>query len=53
MPKGFTECVEKNGRVRTITGPSKKYGLAKGEYVHFCFKDGKSFRGETKKKEKK
>ena len=53
MPKDFNTCVSENGRVRTVSGPSKKHGLAKGEYVKYCFKDGKSYRGHTEKKEGK
>lgn len=53
MPADFEKCQQDGGRVRTVSGPSKKHGLEKGEYVHFCFKDGKSYRGEVKTKEKK
>jgi len=53
MPAEFEACVKAKGRVRTVSGPSKKHGLKAGEYVNYCFKDGKSFRGETKTKEKK
>ena len=53
MPADFEKCVAEKGRVRTISGPSKKFGLKAGEYIHFCFKDGKSYRGEIKKEEKK
>jgi hypothetical protein len=41
------------GRVRRVSGPSKKHGLKKGEYVNFCFKDGESYRGYVKKKQHK
>jgi len=53
MPADFNECVSKGGRVRTVSGPNKKFGLSKDQYVHFCFKDGKSHRGEVKTKETK
>lgn len=48
MPKGFDSCVKRGGRVRTVSGPNKGHGLAKGEYVRYCFTNGKSYRGETK-----
>lgn len=50
MPKGFLNCVAKKGRVRTVSGPSAKYGLKAGQYVRFCFLGGKSFRGEVRTK---
>jgi len=53
MPADFTKCISDGGRVRTISGPNKKFGLSKQQYVAFCFKDGKSFRGETKTKQDK
>jgi hypothetical protein len=43
MPAAFEKCVEEGGRVRT-----KK--LKDGKYIHICFKDGKSYAGEVKKK---
>jgi len=43
MPKGFTKCVKSGGRVRT-----KK--LSGGKYIRICFKGGKSYAGEVKKK---
>lgn len=52
MPAGFDRCVNNGGRVRTVKGPNKKFGLGAGEYVHFCFLNGKSYRGHTKKKKK-
>lgn len=51
MPAAFEKCVRNKGRVRTVSGPSKKFGLAPGEYVHICFLKGEMFRGEVKKKE--
>lgn len=50
MPAAFEKCVKQGGRVRTISGPNKKAGLKKDEFVHICFKGGKSFRGEVKVK---
>jgi len=45
MPKSFEKCVASGGRVRT-----KK--LSNGKYIHICFKEGKSFAGEVRKKQK-
>jgi len=52
MPAGFDRCVNNNGRVRRVSGPNKEHGLAAGEYVNFCYINGKSYRGHTKKKKK-
>lgn len=49
MPQAFDNCVKNGGRVRRVSGPNKKNGLAKGEYVNYCFLDGKSHRGYVKK----
>jgi len=46
MPKAFERCVRSGGRVRT-----KK--LSGGRYMHLCFKDGKSYAGEVKRKKKR
>jgi hypothetical protein len=54
MPKAFEKCVKNGGKVRTVSGPSKKHGLDDGEYVKYCTdKNGKTHRGEVKKKSKK
>lgn len=54
MPESFDRCVENGGRVRTISGPNKKYGLKKGEYRKICFIDNSAFMGhKTKKKSEK
>lgn len=53
MPADFEKCVSDGGRVRTVSGPDKEHGLGKGEYVKYCYKNGKSFRGEVHKKKKK
>lgn len=52
MPKDFERCVKEGGRVRTVSGPNKLFGLKKGEYRHICFLNGKSFLGEIKTKKK-
>lgn len=46
MPKAFLNCVRSGGRVRTITA-------GKGKYRHLCFKGGKSYAGESKKRKSK
>jgi hypothetical protein len=45
MPKSFTDCVSGGGRVRTKE-------LSGGRYLHICFKDGKSYAGEVKTKQR-
>jgi hypothetical protein len=45
MPKAFMNCIRSGGRVRTIK-------LGGGKYKHLCFKGGKSYSGETKKRKK-
>jgi len=53
MPEAFERCVQQKGRVRTISGPNKMFGLEKGQYKHICFLNGKGHPGETKTKEGK
>ena len=53
MPAGFTNCVKKKGRVRTVKGPNRKFKLAAGEYRHTCFLGQKMFLGEIHKKKKR
>ena len=43
MPADFEKCVRDGGRVRTRRLPN-------GRYQHVCFKDGKMYEGEVKKK---
>lgn len=43
MPAGFLNCVSEKGRVRTKS-------LSGGRFIRLCFKGGKSFAGEVKKK---
>ena len=51
MPKAFDDCVKSGGRVRTLSGPSKKFGLDKGQYMRICFrKDGGAVRGHVQTK---
>lgn len=45
MPAKFNNCVDGGGRVRTMTMKGDKY-------MRVCFKGGKSYAGEVKKKKK-
>lgn len=49
MPAGFDKCKKDGGRIRTVKGPDKKFGLAKGEYMHVCFLGSQMFRGYKKR----
>lgn len=53
MPKGFTQCAAKGGKIRTASGPSDRFKLKEGEYRHYCYIGGKTCLGEKKKKESK
>ena len=53
MPQAFLDCVKRGGRVRTVSGPNKKFGLKADEYMHICFLGKKMYRGEVKKKSKR
>jgi hypothetical protein len=46
MPAAFNRCVSSGGRVRTIK-------LKGQRYMRLCFKGGKSYTGEAKKKKSK
>jgi len=52
MPAAFEKCKKNGGKIRTVSGPSKKWELKKNEYVHVCILDDKTYRGHTKKKKK-
>ena len=45
MPADFDLCVKNGGRVRTIS-------VNKTQYMHVCWKDGKSYHGEVKTKKR-
>jgi len=45
MPQAYLDCIKNGGRVR-----SKR--IDKTHYMPICFKDGKSFAGETKQYKK-
>lgn len=53
MPAGFDKCRASGGKIRTVSGPNKKFGIPAGSYVHVCILKGKVHRGEVKTKEKK
>ena len=54
MPADFIRCTKQKGsRTRTISGPSKKFGLKKGEYIRICYFKGKSYLGEKAKTKEK
>lgn len=46
MPAEFERCVKDGGRVRTID-------VNKTQYMHVCFLNGKSYRGEVKDRKQK
>lgn len=50
MPAGFEQCRKEGGRIRRVIGPDKEHGLKKGEYVNYCYLEGKSYRGDVKKR---
>ena len=59
MPKQFDKCRKNSkSKIRTITGPSKKWGVPAGKYRHICFlPDGSTSKGylktpQSKKKKK-
>ena len=52
MPKAFEDCVAAGGRVVTVSGPSKEHGLSVDEYVKYCYRGGKSYRGHVHTKQK-
>jgi hypothetical protein len=51
MPAEFDACRKSGGKIRTISGPNKSYGLSANQYLHICVgKNGKIVRGEVKNK---
>jgi len=53
MPKAFEDCVSSGGKVRTVSGPNKQFGLKSGQYRHICIKGGKVHLGHLKTKKGK
>lgn len=52
MPKDFDACVSGGGRVRTISGPNKKFGLSSGEFMKVCFDSSGMHRGHKQENKK-
>lgn len=53
MPAEFDACQKAGGKIRTVSGPDKQWGLGDNEYMHICVrKDGTVVRGEKKTKVK-
>jgi len=50
MPAGFEKCRRNGGKIRTISGPDKHFGVAKGQYKHICVINGQIHQGEIKTK---
>lgn len=52
MPATFDACQAGGGRVRTISGSSKQFGLKAGEFVRVCFPKGGGdmVRGEKRRR---
>ena len=51
MPADFDRCKKNGGKIRTVSGPSKKPELKSEEYVHFCTLKGKTVMGYVKSKQ--
>jgi hypothetical protein len=49
MPEAFNKCRKKGGKIRTFSGPNKRFGLGDNEYIHVCFLYGKAYPGEKKR----
>lgn len=52
MPEGFERCRRNGGRIRTVSGPDKHWGLGSGEYMYVCWINSEPYRGEIHKKQK-
>lgn len=50
MPEGFDKCRRNGGRIVTVSGPDKHWGLGKDEYMAVCWLNNEPFRGEIHKK---
>lgn len=53
MPEGFDTCRNNGGRIRTISGANKQFGVGKGQYKHICVLGGQVHQGELKTKKEK
>jgi hypothetical protein len=45
-PKGFDECRRQGGKIKSVS-------VGKGKYMHICFLNGKSYKGEVKERKDK
>lgn len=52
MPAGFDACRKGGGRIRTMSGPNKKFGLGAGQFMRVCFNDSGMHRGEVRTKQR-
>lgn len=52
MPQDFINCQNSKGKIRTVSGPNKRFDLKSGEYIAVCFDSKGMHRGEVHKKEK-
>lgn len=48
MPASFERARKAGAKIRTVFGPSSKFGLGKGEYMHVAILGGKLYRGYKK-----
>jgi len=54
MPAAFENCVKRGGKVRRVTGPSKRWKVPAGSYRNICFlKSGKTYKGHLHKIKKR
>ena len=54
MPKSFDKCVREKGRIRRVSGHSKRWKVKKGEYRNICWdKKNVPHLGELHKKKTK
>lgn len=45
MAEGFENCVKAGGRVRRVDGPNEQHGLSAIQYVEYCHRRGRTYRG--------
>lgn len=50
MPRDFNICRRNGGKIRTVSGPNKQYGLGPHEYMHVCVLNNEVYKGEIKVK---
>jgi len=52
MPAGFERCRNNGGKIRTVTGPNKQYGLETNQYRPICILNEKVYPGEVHTKQR-